>query len=314
MERESFLPTQGRFLSTDLRPMFPLIASLSGSPELIVDLREPQIDAREETEDERFVTVRHEEVPNIGSVAPGIREIEALHMLSNGLAHDLNNLFQVATSALSLIELRAKLGRDADIPGLIEKASLALNRAQSVIHRLIQLPVHPSDRAEEVDVNATITSLRDLFSVLAGSDIDVSLALSLRRPLIFCDILDFENALLNLVTNSKNAISDEGRITIKTSVELLPSLSMSPRTDDSHYVVITVSDSGHGMSEAVATRAFDAFYSTRASNGGTGLGLAMVRRFLSDVSGRSKIESTVGSGTSISLIIPMVQRKTPRDI
>jgi signal transduction histidine kinase len=313
MESGSFRPTHAGILSTDLRPFFPVGAPSTGAADLIVDLRNhaSRINGRFEPKAAIPDALTEDGAPRIESVARSIREIEALHLLSNGLAHDLNNLFQVATSALSLIELRSKLGRETDIPALIEKAELALDRARTVVRRLIQLPVHPVGEVVNVDVNATVKSMRSLFTLLAGPGIDVSLGLTLRKPVISCDSLDFENALLNLVTNAKNAISDEGQIVIKTSVEVRPPTETDPH--ERSYVVVMISDSGHGMPEDVAARAFDAFYSTRTDSGGTGLGLAMVRRFLSDVNGTSEIESTVGSGTSISLAIPAVHSSSAND-
>lgn len=305
MESGAFRPTQAGILSTDLRPLFPVVAHSIGTDDPIVDFR---------SRDHRTESWRDQDkgdstsiadpggTPRMQNVARSIQEIEALHVISNGLAHDLNNLFQVATSALSLIELRSKLGREADIPALVEKAGLALDRARIVVRRLIQLPVHPAGHADEVDVNATIKSVHSLLSLMAGPGVEVSLNLTPRKPMIWCDGLDFENALLNLVTNSKHAILHEGKIEIRTSV-----ISQAPTKFDAHersFVVVTISDTGHGMTEDVAARAFDAFYSTRENSGGSGLGLAMVRRFVCDAKGESEIKSTIGLGTSISLTIP----------
>jgi signal transduction histidine kinase len=237
--------------------------------------------------------------------ARAVRQIEASHLLSNGLAHDLNNLFQVANTALSLIELRSKLGREVDIPALVEKAELALDRARTVVRRLTLLPVQSHGVVAPVDVNSAVTTLHGLFALLAGSAIDVRLDLTPSNARVACNRLDLENALLNIVANARNAIASGGVIAVGTSVQ--HQAAVDSATEASPHVVVTVSDTGHGMTPDVAARAFDPFYSTRAECGGTGLGLAMVRRFLDDIGGSSAIESAVGIGTSISLFLPVLE-------
>lgn len=309
MENGSSRYTAPNFISTDLRRLFPIAMPRASAPELIVDLRAHSHEFPLQEDDP------HSDAQDFGvncmgfaSLVRSVRQIEALHLLSNGLAHDLNNLFQIATSSLSLIELRAKVGRDADIPALIEKAELALERAKEVVRRLILLPVQSTGDVDRVDVNSTIIGLHSMLSLLAGPRIDVTLALTPLRPVISCDVLDFENALLNLVTNARNAIANVGTITIDTSVEPRGPLDCGDNRHPS--VVVRISDTGRGMTRDVVERAFDAFYSTRASSEGTGLGLAMVRRFLSDVGGFSQIGSTIESGTLVSLFIPIVKEIT----
>ncbi|RYX90134.1 MAG: hypothetical protein EON84_14225 [Bradyrhizobiaceae bacterium] len=234
-----------------------------------------------------------------------IRQIEASHLLSNGLAHDLNNLFQVANTALSLIELRSKLGREVDIPALVEKAELALDRAKTVVRRLTLLPVQSYRTVAPLDVNSAVQTLYGLFALLAGSAIDVRLDLAPSHAHIACNRLDFENALLNIVANARNAIAHSGVISVGTSVQ--HEIPVASASEAGRYVVVKISDTGHGMTPEVAAHAFDPFYSTRAESGGTGLGLAMVRRFLDETGGWSAIESTVGVGTSISLFLPILE-------
>lgn len=240
-----------------------------------------------------------------------IRPIEARHLLSNGLAHDLNNLFQVANTALSLIEMRSKLGREVDIPALVEKAELALDRAKTVVRRLTLLPVQSHSEVAPLDVNSVVLTLHSLFTLLAGSTIDVILELAPSHAIVACDRLDLENALLNIVANARNAIANGGMIAVRTSVEHRASVHAASKC--SAYAVVTISDTGHGMTPEVASRAFAPFYSTRVERGGTGLGLAMVQRFLNDVGGSSAIESTVGIGTSVSIFLPMLEQSRQSD-
>jgi signal transduction histidine kinase len=239
---------------------------------------------------------------SLDALIGGVSEIDALHLQASELTHDLNNLFQISMSALSLIAVRIEQGRQSEIPGLLEKAELSLDRASAVTRRMAALPAAATDM-RPVDINASVAGMHSLFSLLAGSNIEVQIRLTPCEPLAQCEKYAFENALLNLMTNARNAIEDCGIIEISTSIEnrRLGAASEPFR----QYVVIKVSDSGHGMSQEVASRAFEAFYSTRRNSGGSGLGLAAVRRFLDDSDGQSEIESAVGDGTVVSLFLPV---------
>jgi len=282
------------------------VLGLTGAPEMTTSFCSPfQILQGGQKADERLSDPEPEsKLRDINSHPRTVRQIEASHLLSNGLAHDLNNLFQVANTALSLIELRSKLGREVDIPALVEKAELALDRAKTVVRRLTLLPVQSHSEVAPVDVNLAVRTLHGLFALLAGPAIDVRLDLTPSHMRVACNRLDLENALLNIVANARNAIANGGVITVATSVEQRAGVHAAGVSGA--YAVVTITDTGHGMTPEVAAQAFDPFYSTRAEHGGTGLGLAMVRRFLDDVGGSSAIKSTVGIGTSISLFLPVL--------
>jgi signal transduction histidine kinase len=291
------------FNSTDLRSLPPLGIPRGGSPEMIVGVRKHGVSRIRRYLD---VTTRDDDDlhgrKRLDDLIGGVSEIGSLYLQSSELTHDLNNLFQISMSALSLIAIRIEQGRQSEVPGLLEKAELSLERASAVTKRMAALPFVASD-VRPVDINASVAGMHGLFSLLAGSNIDVQLRLTPCEPLARCDKYALENALLNLMTNARNAIEDCGTIEISTSIESrrLAGPSEVPR----QYVAVKVSDSGHGMSEEVASKVFDAFYSTRRSSGGTGLGLAAVRRFLDDSEGQSEIESVVGYGTAVSLFLPI---------
>lgn len=305
MQSGSFQTSPPAFVPNTLHRL-PATAPTS-APELTTRFRGPlqNLQRAHEAEAWRSESEIERKSGDEDAQARTIRQIEASHLLSNGLAHDLNNLFQVANTALSLIELRSKLGREVDIPALVEKAELALDRARTVVRRLTLLPVQSHGDVAPVDVNSAVNTLHGLFALLAGSAIDVRLDLTPSNARVACNRLDFENALLNIVANARNAVANGGVIAIGTSLHHRAPVGSA--SEVCRYVVVTVSDTGHGMTPEVAARAFDPFYSTRADCGGTGLGLAMVRRFLDEIGGSSAIESTVGIGTSISLILPVLE-------
>lgn len=302
MRDQSFDKTSTIFTSTDLRGLPPSRQSPSDASEVVVDMRGRSgswLTHRADTlryEDDR--RSRRSRDALIG----GVSEIDALHLQASELAHDLNNLFQISMSAVSLMAVRIERGRYSEIPGLLEKVELSLERASAVTRRIAALPAVATDM-RPVDINASVAGMHGLFSLLAGANIEVQIRLTPCEPLAQCDRYAFENTLLNLMTNARNAIEDCGIIEISTSIETRRWGAASEPSRQ--YVVIKVSDSGHGMSQEVASRVFEAFYSTRRNSGGSGLGLAAVRRFLDDSDGQGEIESVVGDRTAVSLFLPV---------
>lgn len=242
--------------------------------------------------------------PTGGSIVER-REIDALSLQNSELKHDLNNLLQISLSALSMIAIRIEQGRSSEISALVQRAELSLERGSMVAQRMAALPFVAEREVRPLDVNLAIAEMHGIFSSTVGPDVEIRMRLDPFRSFVRCDRISLETAVLNLMTNARNAIAGPGLIEIRTSIQLRRHPT-SP--DPCEHVAIEVSDSGHGMTQDVASRAFEAFYSTRHGSGGSGLGLAAVKRFLDENNGHSAIRSDVGKGTSVSLFLPISMR------
>jgi signal transduction histidine kinase len=206
------------------------------------------------------------------------------------IAHDLRNLLQIAASALRHID-RNLDSRSRNRVQLYERAAAeALARAGILSQALVGRAAGATGVAM-VSPGTAITGLMHLIVFTAGPAIQVDVEICDDIPDIACDCGDLENALLNLVVNSRNAMPAGGRLSISLA-------------RDGGAVLLRVDDNGAGMGADMAARAFSPFFTTRGGRGGTGLGLAMVKDFAERAGGSAEISSAEGVGTCVTMRFP----------
>jgi signal transduction histidine kinase len=223
------------------------------------------------------------------------------------IAHDLNNNMQMALSALDLMQCCLAQGRPADIAPYVERAVAFAERVTKLGRRLMRSRDCVDTGFADVNVKSTIEKMRPIISQIAGVSVKLSLSLADDLRPVSCDSLDFENALLNLVLNARDAMPAGGRLRVETSrlfVDKEP-LRTGP------YVVITVTDTGIGMTPDIARDAFDPYFTTKAPGRGTGLGLPSVRAFAVAQGGSIQAESILGEGTAITIYLPERSEEEP---
>jgi signal transduction histidine kinase len=234
--------------------------------------------------------------------------VEALGLMTARIVHDLNNLLTpILLLSRDLAEeleqggLRGTLARD------IESAAA---RAASLVKNVLAYARPRAARMEVVTLNSVVSSVRPLVELLTGGDVRLVLSLDPRPGQVSVDRAHLEQTVLNLVANACHAMPGGGQITITTAnVTIGHPEAEAPFAS---YVVLMVDDTGIGMTEDVRSRAFDDFFTTRAAGGGTGLGLASVRQFVTESGGILTLNSEVGRGTSVVIHLPRVQRSAPR--
>jgi signal transduction histidine kinase len=223
------------------------------------------------------------------------------------IAHDLNNNMQVVLSALDLMRYCLEQGRPADAAPYVERAVAFAERVAKLGRRLMQSRDCADSGSVGIEVKSTIEKMRPIISQIVGASVELSMSLADDLRPISCDSLDFENALLNLVLNARDAMPAGGRLRVETSrlfVDKAP-LRTGP------YVVITVTDTGIGMTPDIARDAFDPYFTTKAPGRGTGLGLPAVRAFAVAQGGGIQAESIVGEGTAITIYLPERPEEEP---
>ncbi|KIL03372.1 PAS domain-containing protein [Stutzerimonas stutzeri] len=231
------------------------------------------------------------------------QKMEAIGQLTGGLAHDFNNMLTGVLGALDLIQRRVESGRFGELGRYLDAAMTSANRAAALTHRLLAFARRQSLDPRPVDVNQLVASMEDMLRRTIGEHIRLDSAL--QEPLwqAYTDAHQLENALLNLVINSRDAMPDGGHLNIATrNVQVQPGEPDSPEAGD--YVLLSVADTGSGMSAEVIAKAFDPFFTTKPIGQGTGLGLSMVYGFAKQTGGHVHIDSTPGEGTLISLYLP----------
>jgi two-component system, NtrC family, sensor kinase len=227
------------------------------------------------------------------------QRLDAIGQMTGGIAHDFNNLLMVIMGNLERLERRTD---DAAIRRLASNALLGAKRGTEIIQKLLAFSrkelVHP----ELVDTNQRLREFKPLIDEAAGGVL-VELVLDARSAVARLDQGQFEAAILNLVTNARDAMADEGRIVITTSdvASAAADLGDLPPGD---YVRITVSDTGPGMDADTVARAFEPFFTTKEAGKGTGLGLSQVYGFAKRAGGIARILPLPGEGATIELLLP----------
>jgi signal transduction histidine kinase/CheY-like chemotaxis protein len=227
------------------------------------------------------------------------QRLEAVGQMTGGIAHDFNNLLMVIMGNLERLERRTD---DATIRRLASNALLGAKRGTEIIQKLLAFSRTELVRPEIVDTNERLLEFKPLIDEAAGGAF-VELVLNAQSPVVRLDQGQFETAILNLVTNARDAMADEGRIAIATSdvANGAADLGDLPQGD---CVRITVSDTGPGMDADTVSRAFEPFFTTKEADKGTGLGLSQVYGFAKRAGGIARILTLPGEGTTIELLLP----------
>jgi signal transduction histidine kinase/CheY-like chemotaxis protein len=240
------------------------------------------------------------------------QKMEAVGQLTGGIAHDFNNMILGITGSLQIATRRLAQGRADEIAPFMTRAKTAADRAAALTHRLLAFSRRQPLDPRPVDADALIASLEDLFRGTIGEHIALDLVRTEGLWTILCDPNQLENSLLNLVFNGRDAMPDGGTLTIATCNADLEAedLGEQPGIAAGHYVCICVRDSGMGMSAETVSKAFDPFFTTKSVGRGTGLGLSMIYGFTRQSGGFARIDSKLGSGTTVTLYLPRATCQT----
>jgi signal transduction histidine kinase len=251
-----------------------------------------------------------EERERIEEVLRQAQKMEAVGQLTGGLAHDFNNLLAGISGNLELMRTRMGQGRMTELGRYVDTALLSVGRAAALTHRLLAFSRRQTLDPKPIGVGALVGGMEDLFRRTVGPSIEIEARLPAGLWLARCDPNQLENALLNLVINARDAMPDGGHLTIETANAVLDdrratigdvSLRSVPAGE---YVVLSVTDTGTGMSAATMARAFDPFFTTKPIGQGTGLGLSMIYGFVEQTGGHIHLRSGLGQGTTVTIHLP----------
>ncbi len=234
------------------------------------------------------------------------QKMEALGQLTGGIAHDFNNLLTGIIGAMDILKRRIGAGRFDDTQRFMDAAVASANRAASMTHRLLafarQQPLDP----KATDANRLITGMEELLRRTLSEQIRLTIDLANDLWQTLTDANQLENAVLNLVINARDAMDSGGELKIVTRNITLdePIRQGGDDGEAGEFVVISVQDTGSGMSPEVIAKAFDPFFTTKPIGQGTGLGLSMIYGFAKQSRGHVRIHSIVGEGTDVSIYLP----------
>jgi signal transduction histidine kinase len=231
------------------------------------------------------------------------RKMEAMGQLTGGVAHDFNNLLMVASSGMELLERTSDPIRRERLKDGIRHA---IDRGAKLTQQLLTFARRSPLSPEVVDVGHRIRELRDLFERSLREDVQVEFEFGDGLWPIEVDPSQFDVAILNIAINARDAMPDGGRIRI--AAHNYPAGGETRRD----MVRLTIRDNGAGIPPELMEKVFEPFFTTKSVGSGTGLGLSQVYGFVRSSGGEVKIESAVGSGTTVFLMFPRSSQEVPR--
>ena len=228
-----------------------------------------------------------------------LHRMEAIGRVAAGIAHDFRGIFGAAMGYAELIQRIDSLPVDAE--RYSQKIIEVLQRGNTLTQEIVSFGKDAPISPRVLDVGHTIVALANMFKVLLGGAIRLSVDVERRISRIFMDTTQLERTLLNLVLNARDAMPMGGDLTIRAEDALFD----DEDGDRDTFVMITVRDSGAGMDEATRANIFKPFYTTKGENG-TGLGLAIVDQIVARAGGFIQVDSEPDRGTAVRLYIPRI--------
>ena len=249
----------------------------------------------------KAICVSHEEPVQVDHQAEvdATWRLEAIGRHACGIAHDFSNLLAVVKSNIDLLKLYPSSER---APRWIAAALTAVSIGSSVSQQLMRFARDRKDSSAACDLNAIIMEVYHVLRHTVGESILLKLELSADLPFIMSNPAEIKTTLLNLTSNARYAMNSNGELVIATSTVVLDATA----ADELHveagiYVRMQLKDNGAGMSDDVLAHAFEPFFTTKEDGRGTGLGLFIVRDFVTRSGGQVTLESAGGHGTTATI-------------
>ena len=266
----------------------------------------------------------HEEVQFIGGVGIDITErrqledqlrqsqkMEAIGRLAGGVAHDFNNLLTVISGYGHMI--MRDLQQDDPLHSCVEEVLKAASRATSLTNQLLAFSRRQVIQPKILDLNGLVANMDRMLRRVIGEHIELETVLSPGIGSVKADAGQLEQVIMNLAVNARDAMSEGGKLSIRTSnVDVRRSSRMHADVRPGSYVRLTVADTGRGMDAEIMVHLFEPFYTSKETGKGTGLGLSTVYGIVKQSGGEIVVESEPGRGATFNIYLPRIADVTQR--
>ncbi|MGF6741946.1 response regulator [Paraburkholderia atlantica] len=232
-----------------------------------------------------------------------LQRMGALGNLVASVAHDFNNLLMVVSANTEL----ARLKHYNDLEKEVHAVERATATAEALTRRLLSVARKQPLKQEPVELARWLPAAAPLINAALGDTIELALRIPESLWQVLVDPTDLEFAIVNIAMNARDAMPRGGRFVIRCQNNRL--VSSDTQLPDGEYVLIACSDDGEGMPESVARRAFEPLFTTKLRGSGTGLGLAQVLSMSEQAGGTAKIDSVLGSGTTVRMFLPRYRER-----
>ena len=252
----------------------------------------------------RQLLTQIEERERVEATLRQMQRLEAIGQLTSGVAHDFNNLLTVVLGNVEFL-LRAPENRaDPRLARRLHTIRTAATRGATLTAQLLAFSRRQTLEPRAVDLNDAVRAMRELLNITLGGSVRLVLAPEDGLPSALVDPTQLELVILNLAINARDAMPTGGTVTIETASIRLGAPIRPEDPAAGEYVTVAVRDTGTGMTEPVLARAFEPFFTTKEIGKGSGLGLAQVYGFAKQSGGGVRIETALGTGTSVKVYLP----------
>ncbi|MBN9387967.1 MAG: PAS domain S-box protein [Chloroflexi bacterium] len=234
------------------------------------------------------------------------QKMEAVGRLAGGVAHDFNNILTGIMGYCELIQLN--LEPTNPIAKDLEQIQNGVNRAAALTQQLLAYSRKQVLQQKPLDLNKLILNFNNLLKRVIGEDIELVLHLDTDLQTILADTTQLEQVLLNLSVNARDAMPGGGKLIFETKNITLEEASKGelPEAIPGSYVMLAVTDTGHGMDEITRSQIFEPFFTTKEPGKGTGLGLSTVYGIIHQSKGFIEVSTRVGGGTTFKIFLPVL--------
>ncbi len=239
------------------------------------------------------------------------QKMEAIGQLAGGIAHDLNNILTAILGNAELAQQALSNGLAAEDPVLqgLAEIDLAGQRAAGLVRRLLAFSRRQVIQPQVLNPNRVLDELGKMLQQLLTENIKLDVILESGVKPVLVDPNMFEQVVLNLVVNARDAMPSGGHLTIETATVVLDESYIAAHADANpgQHVLLAVSDTGSGMDSATLERIFEPFFSTKAADKGTGLGLSTVHGIVKQAGGHVNAYSEPGRGSCFKVYLPVAE-------
>ncbi len=234
------------------------------------------------------------------------QKMESVGLLAGGVAHDFNNYLTVINGYCEM--LLAAPGMDPEIRDSLEEILAAGGRAVTVTQQLLAFSRKQIATPQVLDLNQVVRDAEQLLRRLIGDDVEIVTRLHARPGNVMADPWQLGQVLMNLVINARDAMPGGGQIVIETAAEeIVAAEAGPPEVQPGRYGVLSVADTGVGMSPEIQKRIFEPFFTTKGVGTGTGLGLSTAYGIVRQAGGWINLKSARGSGSRFEIWLPLTE-------
>jgi two-component system, cell cycle sensor histidine kinase and response regulator CckA len=234
------------------------------------------------------------------------QQLEAIGRLAGGVAHDFNNILSIIMGHGEL--LLATAGLDDEGRNGVKQIRRAAERAAQLTQQLLAFSRKQVLQPKVLDLNDAVAEVQKMLARVIGEDVELGMKLHSALAPVKADPGQVEQVLMNLAINARDAMPHGGRLTMETSnMEMGSEQAREMGLANGRYVMLKVTDTGHGMDATTMSHIFEPFFTTKPVGKGTGLGLATVYGIVKQSGGGIRVESEVGRGAEFQIFLPAVQ-------